>query len=175
MRHQVYWAAQAGSDMSPFFPFALWGDSRSHYGTDLRLPECNSEGGQMAGGSDSFRPCAFAIHLLRFACQNISLLRATKQTGFTINKSNPKIRRPMRLLYGPIFLDEGTTRTTNEFTQSLALACGITIQEAKVNTAFGSLPDSRPLSVTGIWDESLAAPYWAYSYRAEENGKAVSH
>lgn len=57
---------------------------------------------------------------------------------------------------------------------SLVLACIIAIQEAKVNTTFGSLPESRVLSTISIWYESLAATYWAYSCRGRNNGKAVS-
>lgn len=87
---QVLWDARSGSGTSTSFPFAVWCYSWLHCGKDLWLRERNSEGGQMAGVWTFFRPCAFWIHLLCFVCQNMSLLWATKATGFKINKCSPQ-------------------------------------------------------------------------------------
>lgn len=113
---QVLWDAKSGSGISTFFPFAIWCYSWLHCGKDLQLRERNSEGGQMAGVWTFFRPCAFWIHLLCFVCQNMSLLWATKATGFKINKCSPRGWQPRWLLCDPILLLQEAMRTANEFT-----------------------------------------------------------
>lgn len=173
---QVLWGAKSGPGMSTFFPFAIWCYSWLHCEKDLRLRERNSEGGQMAGVWTFFRPCASWIHLLCFVCQNMSLLWATKATGFKINKFSPQGWQPRWLLCDPILLLQEAMRTANEFTStwSPVLACIIPIQEAKVNTTQGSLLASSTLSTMSKWEESLTVTHWVYSCRGQDNGKAVT-
>lgn len=111
---QLLWDAKPGSGMSTFFPFAIWCYSWLYCEKDLR--ERNCEGGQMAGVWTFFRPCAFWIHLLCFGCQNVSLLRATKATGFKINKCSPQGWQPRGLRCDSILLQQEAMRTANEFT-----------------------------------------------------------